>query len=75
MFCIFNEIIILGVYLDKFNIDYDNHFYEDYPDTTNHVNFLALPSKFEKCKAIEKKIDKKLMPVTQHPTRWWIDSC
>ena len=29
MFCIFSEIIILGVYLDKFGIDYDNHFYED----------------------------------------------
>ena len=50
-------------------------FMKIYPDTTNHAKFLALPSKFEKCKAIEKKIDKKLMPVTQHPTRWWIDSC
>ena len=22
-----------------------------------------------------KKIDKELMPVTLHPTRWWIGSC
>ena len=53
-FCIFNEIDILGVSLDKFNIDDDNNFYEDYPNTTIQVKFLALSNKFEKCKTIEK---------------------
>ena len=50
----FNEIDILGVSLDKFNIDDDNNSYEDYRNTTIHVKFLALSNKFEKCKAIEK---------------------
>ena len=32
-----NEIGILGVNLDKINLDKDNNFYEDDPDTTIHL--------------------------------------
>ena len=70
----FNEIDILGVSLDKFNIDDDNNSYEDYRNTTIHVKFWPCLINLKNAKPL-KKIDKELMPVTLHPTRWWIGSC
>ena len=37
---------ILAVHLDKINLDYDNSFYEDDPDTVIHVRLLAWRSNF-----------------------------
>ena len=48
----------LAVDLDEINLDHDNNFYEDDPDTIVHVRLLAWHSKFEKCKAFNKKISK-----------------
>ena len=38
--------------LDKINLDNDNNFDEDDPDTIIHVRRLAWHSKFKKCKAL-----------------------
>ena len=52
-----NETGILGVDLDKINLD--------------DVRLLVWRNKFEKRKAVKEKINKELMPVVWHSTRWW----
>ena len=37
----------------------------------NIVRFLAWHSKFEKCKALRKESNEKLIPIAWHPKRWW----
>ena len=66
-----NRMGILSVDLDKINLDDDNNFYEDNPETIIHVKLLAWHNKFEKYEAFKKHINKELMPVTWHPSRWW----
>ena len=61
---------ILGVDLDKINLDDDNNFYEDDPDTIINARLLAWLNKFEKPKALKKTIDEELMLIAWHPTRW-----
>ena len=51
-----NQMGILGVDLDKVNLDDANNFYEDDPDTIFHVGLLAWHNKFEKRKAVKEKI-------------------
>ena len=63
-----NEMGFLGVDLDKINLDVDNSFYEDDPDTIIPVRPLALHNKLEKRKAL-KKIDRELVPVAWYPKR------
>ena len=60
---------ILVVDLDKFNLDDDNNFYEDNPETIIHVKLLAWHNKFEKHKALKKDKSKELMPLVWYPTR------
>ena len=43
-----NELVILSVDLDKINLDGDNSFYRDDPETIIHVRFFARYNKFEK---------------------------
>ena len=50
-----NQIHILAAYLEKINLDNNNNFYEDDPDTIIHVRLLALRSYFEKRKALKKR--------------------
>ena len=50
-----NQRHILGVDLDKVNLDNDNKFDENDPDTTVHVRLLAFPGKIEKSKALIKR--------------------
>ena len=66
-----NEMGILDVDLDKINLDDHNNFYEGDPDTTIHVRIVTWRNRFEKRKALKKKIDKELVPVAWHPTRGW----
>ena len=61
-----NEMGILGVDLDKINLDVDNRFYEDDPGTTTNVRILAWRNIFEKCKALERDISNGLMSVAWH---------
>ena len=49
-----NEMDVLGVDLDKTNLDDENNFYEDNTETIIHVRHLAWYHKFEKHKAIKK---------------------
>ena len=48
----------------------DNNFDEDDPDTII-LRLLAWHIKFEKCKALKKKVSEELMPIAWHPKRWW----
>lgn len=50
-----NQSYILRVDLDKVNLDNDNEFDENDPDTTVHVRLLAFPGKIEKSKALIKR--------------------
>ena len=63
-----NEIVILNI--DFNNINLDNNFDEDDPDTTILTRILAWHTKFEKRKALEKDISEELMPPAWHPNRW-----
>ena len=45
---------ILGLDLDKINLDDENNFYEDDPETIIQVRLSAWHNKFEKCKALKK---------------------
>ena len=51
------------------NINLDNSFYEDDPDTIILVRLLALHRKFKKRKALKKS--EELMPLSWHSKRWW----
>ena len=44
-------------------------FDEDGPDTFIHVTLLAWHIKFEKLKALKKKLNKELMSVAWHPNK------
>ena len=50
-----NQRYIIAVDLDKINLDHDNNFYEDDPDTIIHVRLLAWRSEFRKRKALKKR--------------------
>ena len=54
-----NQIDILGIDLDKINIDDFNNFDKDDPETIIYVRLLAWRSKYEKLKAF----NEELMPV------------
>ena len=61
-----NEMGILGADLDKINLEDDNNFYKDDPDTIIHVRLLTQRNKFEKRKAFKKDINEGLIPVAWH---------
>ena len=50
-----NQRHILAVNLNKINLDDDNDFDGNDPDTIIHVRLLAWRCKFAKCKALKKK--------------------
>ena len=60
---------VLGVDLDKTNLDDDQNFYEDIPYITIHVRLLTWRNIFEIHKALKKDTNGKLMPRVCHPTR------
>ena len=64
-----NEIGILDIDLN--NINLDNNFHENDPDTIIIIRFLAWHIKFEKRKELKKVISEGLMPITWHPKRKW----
>ena len=63
------EMDILNKYLN--NINLDNNFDEDDPDTMILIRFLAWHIKFEKRKALKKMISEELMQIAWHPKKWW----
>ena len=62
---------ILGVDLDKINLDNDNNFDENDSETIIHVSLLAWHNKFEKRKAYKKDVSIKLIHLALHPTTRW----
>ena len=65
-----NEMSILNI--DINNINLDNSFDEDDPDTIIIIiRLLAWHIKFEKTQALKKIISEELMPIAWHPKRWW----
>ena len=63
-----NEMGILNIDLN--NINLDNNFDEDDPDTIIFIRLLAWHVKFEKRKALKKELNEELMPVAWHTKRW-----
>ena len=63
-----NEMGILNK--DLYNINLDNNFDEDDPDTIL-IRLLSWHIKFEKHKALKKELTEELMPVAWHHNRWW----
>ena len=57
----YNEMRILNIDLD--NINLDNNFDEDDPDTIILIRFLSWHIKFKKRKAIKKNKSEELMPI------------
>ena len=55
---------------DLININLDNNFDEDYPDTIFLVRLLAWHIKVEKCKSLTKKKRKELMLISWHPRKY-----
>ena len=60
-----NEVGILSIDLN--NINLDNNFDEDDPDTIIHIRLWTWHIKFEKPKALKRKINEELMPIAWHP--------
>ena len=63
---------ILNIDLNDINLD--NNFDEDDPNTIILITLLIWHIKFEKHKALKKKISEELMSIMWHPKRWW-DFC
>ena len=63
-----NETGILNI--DINNINLDNNFHDDDPDTIVLIRLLAWHVRFEKGKALKKELNEELMPVTWHLNRW-----
>ena len=63
---------ILNIGLNDINLD--NNFDEDDPDTKILLRLLARHIEFEKRKEFKKKLNKELMPRASHSKRWW-DCC
>ena len=59
---------ILNIVLN--NVNLDNNFDEDDPDTIILIRLLTWHIKFGKRKELEKELS-ELMPVVWHPDRWW----
>ena len=57
--------------IDLNNINLDNNFDEDDPDTIILIRLLAWHIRFEKCKAFKKKMSEELMPIAWHPKSSW----
>ena len=55
---------------DLNNINLDNNFDEDYPDTIFLVRLLGGHIQVEKCKALKKRISEELMLISWHPRKY-----
>ena len=64
----YNETGILNV--DYNNINLDNNFDKDDPDTIYLVTFMAWHLEFEKYKALKKEIKEELKAIAWHSNKW-----
>ena len=65
-----NEMGICRVNLNNINFE-DTRYEGDDRDTIILIRLLAWHIKFEKCKALKKKISEGLMAIAWHLKRWW----
>ena len=63
-----DEMNILSLIFN--NINLDNNFDEDDPDTIILIRLLACHIKFKKRKVLKNKSE-ELMPIARHPKKWW----
>ena len=64
-----SEMGILNIDLN--NINYDDNFDEDDPDTIILIRLLVWHIKFRKRKELKKELSEELMPVAWHPDKLW----
>ena len=57
--------------IDLNNINLDNDFHEDDPDTNTLIRLLVWHTKFEKRKALKKELNEELMEIVWHSKRCW----
>ena len=57
--------------IDLNNINLDDNFDEENPNTIILIRLLACHTKFEKRKELKKELNKELMSVAGHAKRWW----
>ena len=57
--------------IDLNNINFDDKFDEDDPDTIILIRLLAWHIKFTKPKEFKKEFSEELMPVAWYLDRWW----
>ena len=56
--------------IDLNNINRDNNFDEDDPDTIVLIRLLSWHIKFEKREELKKELSKELIPIAWHPNKW-----
>ena len=64
-----NKMGVINVNLNSINLCSTNYD-EDDPDTIILLRLLIWHIKFEKCKALKKKINEEIMSLACHPKRW-----
>ena len=65
----YNEMGIVNI--DLKNINLDDNFDEDDPNTIILIRHLAWHTKFEKHKELNKELNKELMSIAWYPKRLW----
>ena len=65
----YNETRIVNINLN--NINLDENFDEEDPNTIILIRLLARHINFEKHKELKQELNKELMPLAWHPNRWW----
>ena len=68
---VMSSYLIIMKWVDINNINLENNFDKDDPDTIFLIRLLAWHTKFEKRKALKKKLNEELMSVALHPNGWW----
>ena len=63
-----NEMCILNIGLKCINLD-DNNFDKNNSGAITHVRLMTWYTKFEKRKALKKKLKQELMPVAWNPNK------
>ena len=56
--------------IDLNNINRDNNFDENDPDTIVLIRLLSWHIKFEKREELKKELSKELIPIAWHPNKW-----
>ena len=64
----YNEMGIVNIDLNDINLD--DSFDQEDPNTINLIRLSTWHTKFEKCKEIKKELNQELISVAWHPNKW-----